>query len=140
MKKLSLVAVLIMIAVAVSACNLGSQEVKVTQVVVTEEVVEVTEEVVVETEAVDEPEPTEEVLATPINAEALYSSNNCASCHGADRASGFAPALLPSTLTRDASVYIGIIVDGKGNMPSFSGAMNADEIAALVDWLMTVEP
>ena len=43
MKKLSLVAVLIMIAVAVSACNLGSQEVKVTQVVVTEEVVEVTE-------------------------------------------------------------------------------------------------
>lgn len=72
-----------------------------------------------------------------IDAAALFAEMNCGSCHGADRQGGRAPALLPERLTKPAEDYINIITFGSGQMPVWGDDLSQEEIAALVDWLLT---
>lgn len=76
-------------------------------------------------------------LAAPAHAESdahrLY-SEKCASCHGAARMGGTGPALIPETLSRlKGDAIARTIADGRAQtqMPSFSGTLSADDIAAL---------
>ena len=78
----------------------------------------------------------EEEAAPEIDAAALY-AGSCAGCHGADRAGGGAPALLPGNLTQDASAYVNIITNGSGPMPSFGGRLSAEEIDARVEFSLS---
>ena len=79
---------------------------------------------------------TEEDAAPVIDAAALY-AGNCARCHGVDRAGGNAPALLPGRLTKDATVYVNTIINGPGPMPAFGGKLSAEEIDALVEFILS---
>lgn len=71
-----------------------------------------------------------------IDAAALYSAN-CAGCHGEDRSGRSGPALLPSRLTRDPDDYAELITNGGGGMPAFGSRLSADEIDALVEFILT---
>ena len=79
---------------------------------------------------------TAEDTAPVIDAEALY-AGNCARCHGADRSGDRAPALLPGRLTKDATVYVNTIINGPGPMPAFGGKLSAEEIDALVEFILS---
>ena len=78
-----------------------------------------------------------EAMATPINAQALFVAKECADCHGENREGGFAPALLPDTLTSNAQFYIDTITNGRRQMPAWADKFTPAEIEALVNWLMT---
>ncbi len=84
--------------------------------------------------ASDSEDDDEDVTVT-IDAAAIFSTR-CSSCHGADRGGGTGPALLPATLTKDASAYVDTIINGSGRMPSFEGRLSTDEINALVEFIM----
>ncbi len=88
-----------------------------------------------ETEPTEEP-TAEEAPAEAVAAEELY-QQNCAKCHGNDRTGGRGPALLPDRLTEDASVYVEIITNGSGEMPSFEGELSTKEIEALVAFIQS---
>jgi cytochrome c551 len=82
-------------------------------------------------------EPTQTLEeAEEIDAAALYSAN-CAGCHGEDRSGRSGPALLPSRLTRDPDDYAELITNGGGGMPAFGSRLSADEIDALVEFILT---
>jgi DNA-binding beta-propeller fold protein YncE/cytochrome c553 len=73
------------------------------------------------------------------DAAALYQSH-CASCHGADRLGGVAPALLPGNLERlRRPEALKTISEGRiaTQMPGFSGKLSADEIKSLGDFIYT---
>lgn len=74
--------------------------------------------------------------AADIDAVAIFSAR-CARCHGADRSGNNGPALLPESLTQDSSVYEATITTGSGPMPSFGSRLSADEISALVDYILS---
>ncbi len=76
----------------------------------------------------------------PINPEDLWAANGCANCHGENRQGSAAPPLLPTTLTKEAAIYIKTITEGRGRMPIFGEKMSQEEISALVEWLMTTTP
>ena len=78
----------------------------------------------------------EEEKAPEIDAAAIYTAR-CARCHGADRSGGRYPTLLPTSLTQDPSVYEAIITNGSGGMPSFGNRLSADEIGALVEFILS---
>lgn len=95
----------------------------------------------------DEGEVTQEVLPTEeegeeatsapeIDPEAIF-ADRCARCHGVDRSGRNGPALLPERLTKDASVYQSTITNGSGPMPSFGDKLSADEINAMVDFILS---
>lgn len=84
----------------------------------------------------EEADSEEEPATMEIDAAALY-AGNCSGCHGPDRAGGGAPALLPSRLTKDATVYVNTITNGSGPMPSFGGKLSAEEIDALVEFILS---
>jgi mono/diheme cytochrome c family protein len=88
-----------------------------------------------ETEPTEEP-TAEEAPAEAVAAEELY-QQNCAKCHGNDRNGGRGPALLPDRLTEDASVYVDIITNGSGGMPSFDDILTDEEIEALVAFIQS---
>jgi mono/diheme cytochrome c family protein len=71
-----------------------------------------------------------------IDTVALF-SNNCASCHKADRSGARGPSLLPGRLTKEASYYAETITNGSGPMPSFGGRLSVEEINALAEWILT---
>lgn len=71
-----------------------------------------------------------------IDAAAIY-SQNCSSCHGANREGGGGPALLPERLTKDPSAYVATITNGSGPMPTFEGKLTTEEINALVEFLLS---
>ena len=71
-----------------------------------------------------------------IDAAALYSAR-CSSCHGTDRQGVNGPPLLPANLTRDASSYVNTITNGSGPMPSWGSRLSADEINALVEFILS---
>ena len=73
---------------------------------------------------------------TTIDAAAIF-AQRCASCHGANREGRNGPALLPERLTKDASVYNAIITDGSGPMPSWGSRLSAEEINALVEFILS---
>lgn len=91
-------------------------------------------------EVQEEPAPQESEDEAPaveeIDAAALFSSN-CARCHGADRSGRNGPALLPERLTQDAATYEATITNGSGPMPSFGSRFSADEISALVEFILS---
>jgi cytochrome c551 len=90
---------------------------------------------------IQEESPPQEVEEDPpiveeIDAAAIFSSN-CARCHGADRSGRNGPALLPDRLTKDASTYQATITNGSGPMPAFGSRLSADEISALVEFILS---
>ena len=74
--------------------------------------------------------------AAAIDAAAIF-SDRCSSCHGAEREGGGGPPLLPATLTGDASRYVNTITNGSGPMPTWGNRLSADEINALVEFIMS---
>ena len=78
----------------------------------------------------------EEEQAPEIDAAGIYTTR-CARCHGADRSGNNGPALLPERLTQDSSAYEAIISNGSGPMPSFGSRLSADEIGALVEFILS---
>lgn len=78
----------------------------------------------------------EEEQAGEIDAAAIYTAR-CARCHGADRSGNNGPALLPERLTKDASAYEATITNGSGPMPAFGNRLSADEISALVEFILS---
>ena len=71
-----------------------------------------------------------------IDAAAIFSAR-CASCHGTDRQGANGPPLLPANLTKDPSNYVNTITNGSGPMPSWESRISADEINALVEFILT---
>lgn len=78
----------------------------------------------------------EQSAPSALDGQALYEANGCANCHGQNREGVLAPALLPERLTKDPGVYINTITNGRGRMPTFGKDLTAQEIEALVQWLM----
>ena len=74
--------------------------------------------------------------AVTIDAAAIFSAR-CSSCHGAEREGGEGPPLLPANLTKDPSAYVETITTGSGRMPTWGGQLSADEINALVEFIMS---
>ena len=73
--------------------------------------------------------------APEIDAADIYAAR-CARCHGADRSGNNGPALLPEQLTQDPAVYQSTITNGNGPMPAWGGRLSADEISALVEYIL----
>ncbi len=78
----------------------------------------------------------QEAAAPEIDAAGIYASR-CAGCHGADRSGRNGPALLPENLTKDPADYTAIITDGSGPMPAWGSRLSAEEINALVDFILS---
>ena len=74
--------------------------------------------------------------AGTIDAAAIFSAR-CSSCHGAEREGGGGPPLLPANLTKEPSAYVETITKGSGPMPAWGGRLSADEINALVEFIMS---
>ncbi|MFO7811433.1 MAG: c-type cytochrome [Pelovirga sp.] len=72
-----------------------------------------------------------------INAASLYNSN-CAACHGAGGAGGFATDLTGDyAYGKDADSIRTSIIDGRGEMmPAFADSLSSNEISALVTYLL----
>lgn len=83
-----------------------------------------------------EEEGEEESSAPAIDAAAIFGAR-CAGCHGADRVSGSAPDLVPDHLTAGREAYVSIITDGSGPMPAWGSRLSAEEIDALVDFILS---
>jgi len=73
---------------------------------------------------------------TTITAADIF-SQRCLRCHGEDREGENGPALLPDVLTKDPSVYVNTITNGSGPMPAWGNRLSADEIDALVEFIMS---
>jgi mono/diheme cytochrome c family protein len=89
-----------------------------------------------ETEDEDAGDMDGEDQAPVIDAAGIYSTR-CARCHAADRSGNNGPALLPERLTKDTSAYVATITNGSGPMPSFGNRLSAEEISALVDFILS---
>ena len=74
--------------------------------------------------------------ALEIDAGAIYAVR-CARCHGAERSGNNGPALLPEQLTQDPAVYQSTITNGNGPMPAWGSRLSADEISALVEYILS---
>jgi len=87
--------------------------------------------------AAEATEPSVVSAETDINAASLYSAN-CAACHGAGGAGGFATDLTGDyTYGKDADNIRTSIADGRGDMmPGFADNLSAAEIDALVAYLL----
>lgn len=67
-------------------------------------------------------------------------SQNCASCHGADRLGGTGPALLPESLARlKRPEALKTISEGRvaTRMPAFGGTLSKEAIQSLLDYVFT---
>ncbi|MFL7814266.1 MAG: c-type cytochrome [Anaerolineales bacterium] len=78
----------------------------------------------------------QDTAAPEIDAAGIFASR-CAGCHGADRSGRNGPALLPERLTKDPSAYVAIITNGSGPMPAWGSRLSAEEINALVDYILS---
>ena len=132
--KVPIVFALLVFLLVLTACTTASQ----TDMQPTEDqsqVEDVDEQGEVDQEAAgDEVEQEPPVAET--DAAALFNAN-CARCHGADRSGRNGPALLPSRLSQDASIYESVILDGQGSMPAFGNRLSQEEIIALVEFILT---
>lgn len=90
-------------------------------------------------ETTEQPASSEATIAegSGINAAGLYSAN-CAACHGAGGAGGFATDLTGDYVYgKDADSVRTSITDGRGDMmPGFADSLNSNEIDALVSYLL----
>lgn len=87
-------------------------------------------------EAEDQDSEAEEVVQAAIDGAEIFDSN-CARCHAPDRSGRNGPPLLPSSLTGDPSSYVQLITNGLGGMPGFGNQLSADEINAVVDFILS---
>ena len=71
-----------------------------------------------------------------IDAAALFSAR-CSGCHGADRSGANGPPLLPGRLTKGPAVYTNTITNGSGPMPAWGSRLSAEEISALVEFILS---
>lgn len=71
-----------------------------------------------------------------IDAAGIF-TQRCSTCHGLNREGANGPPLLPGVLNKDASAYINTITNGSGPMPSWKGRLSADEIDAMVEYIMS---
>ena len=71
-----------------------------------------------------------------IDAAAIFSAR-CSSCHGAERKGANGPPLLPANLNKGAAAYVNTITNGSGPMPSWGSRLSADEINALVEFILS---
>jgi mono/diheme cytochrome c family protein len=62
----------------------------------------------------------------------------CASCHGADGASGSARRPTPSVARSDAAAAASTIVSGEDEMPAFASTLSDQEIADVIAYLKTL--
>lgn len=69
-------------------------------------------------------------------AQSIYQSN-CMACHATDLSGGMGPELktVGSRLSQDD--IAGIIANGQGRMPAFSGKLSDDQVNTLAAWLAT---
>lgn len=74
--------------------------------------------------------------APEIDAAGIYAAR-CASCHAADRSGNRGPALLPDRLDKGPAAYTEIITNGSGPMPAWGSRLSAEEISALVDYILS---
>ena len=73
-----------------------------------------------------------------IDGAASYSTN-CAFCHGADGAgTGRGPSItgIGQFFVADASPLVGLVTNGGENMPEFGSKLSADEIDAVVQYVV----
>lgn len=81
-------------------------------------------------------EPTEEEAGegeTAADPEEMF-SNNCASCHGDDLSSGFAPDLTQIGNDYSAEEIQNIILEGNGEMPPIG--VESDQAEEIAEWLL----
>lgn len=71
-----------------------------------------------------------------INAVDIF-SQRCSGCHGEDRGGSRGPALLPDVLTKDPATYVNTITNGSGPMPAWGNQLSADEINAMVEYILS---
>ena len=83
------------------------------------------------TEGFDPMSDTYDILA---HGEALY-ANNCVVCHGADGALGKAGAKNLHGSMLDKNEMAALVLKGKNGMPSFKGALNDEEVMAVVAYV-----
>ena len=87
-------------------------------------------------------QPDEATPATAIGAgaapdgAAVYAAR-CASCHGADGGGNVGPALGGGAVVEnypDEADQVAVITEGRSGMPSFGGALSAEEIQAVTSY------
>jgi mono/diheme cytochrome c family protein len=74
------------------------------------------------------------------NAGKTIFAMRCASCHGEDGGGGFGPTLAGGVVAHDfpnAADEESVVANGRGSMPSFSGSLTPQQIAAVVDYTRT---
>ncbi len=71
-----------------------------------------------------------------INAADIF-SQRCSGCHGENREGDNGPALLLDVLTKDPSAYANTVTNGSGPMPAWGNRLSADEINALVEFILS---
>ena len=85
---------------------------------------------------VEEQDGGEEDVQAELGGAEIYASN-CARCHAPDRSGRNGPPLLPASLSSDPSSYVQLITNGLGGMPGFGNQLSADEINAVVDFILS---
>jgi len=68
----------------------------------------------------------------------------CAGCHGADgtksiAAMGVKPINTEAVKSKGADALAGTVTNGSGKMPAFKGKLGADEIAAVVQYVLSLK-
>lgn len=69
-------------------------------------------------------------------AQSVYQSN-CMACHAADLSGGMGPGLKDIGARMSQDQIAGIIANGQGRMPAFSGRLSDDQVNNLAAWLAT---
>ena len=69
------------------------------------------------------------------NGKSIY-GNQCASCHAADGSGGVGSSLIaPPKSSLSAEAMIVSLLDGKGNMPSFSSSLTEQQMADVIAYV-----
>ena len=87
----------------------------------------------------NEPQKAAPVPKTGTPAGPAIFATRCASCHGADGGGGFGPALAGVVTRRfpNPADQEAVVANGRGAMPSFSGSLTPEQIAAVVAFTRT---
>lgn len=85
-------------------------------------------------------------MATPLLAAdgAAVFKAKCAGCHGADgtksiAAMGVKPINTDAVKSKGADALTGTVTNGSGKMPAFKGKLGADEIASVVQYVLSLK-
>lgn len=88
-------------------------------------------------EAAPEDAGTGDVEAVAVDGGAIY-SRNCVSCHGAEGegARALAIAGIGAVLAENPTPLTNLVTNGGINMPAFGNRLSAEEIDAVVTWVV----